>query len=170
MKRCNKCLQEKSVGEFHRRRESSDGLQPRCKACACASSNEWNKANRDLTRVYDMRRHAKHRVKRIAAYRAWLERNPDKKKQYETVHNQRRRAQVLGNGGNHTGEQLEELFASYAGKCVYCTSDATEVDHIVPISKGGTNDIENLVPACAPCNRRKFNGSLLTFMIRKAAA
>ena len=40
--------------------------------------------------------------------------------------------------------------------CVYCKEAvATEVDHIVPLSKGGTNDRENLAPACRPCNVKK---------------
>jgi len=32
-----------------------------------------------------------------------------------------------------------------------------EVDHIVPVSKGGTDDRWNLVPACRECNRSKGN-------------
>lgn len=32
---------------------------------------------------------------------------------------------------------------------------ATTVDHIVPVSRGGTNALENLQPACGPCNRQK---------------
>jgi hypothetical protein len=35
-----------------------------------------------------------------------------------------------------------------------------EVDHIVPVSKGGGNDIYNLVTACFDCNRGKAAGSL----------
>lgn len=41
--------------------------------------------------------------------------------------------------------------------CAYCGSqgDNLEVDHIVPVSRGGSNDIRNLTLACRPCNMRK---------------
>lgn len=29
------------------------------------------------------------------------------------------------------------------------------IDHVVPLSRGGSNDIANLVPACEGCNRKK---------------
>jgi len=32
---------------------------------------------------------------------------------------------------------------------------ATEVDHIVPLASGGTNDLENLQPLCHSCHSRK---------------
>ena len=35
----------------------------------------------------------------------------------------------------------------------------TEVDHVIPVAKGGTDDPSNLVPACGPCNRAKGCGS-----------
>src|SRR5688500_18026438 len=42
------------------------------------------------------------------------------------------------------------------GRCQSCkTATATEVDHVWPQSKGGTNDLENLQAACGQCNRRK---------------
>lgn len=41
-------------------------------------------------------------------------------------------------------------------KCVYCGSTETlEIDHVIPVCQGGTNDIENLVTACRHCNRSK---------------
>jgi 5-methylcytosine-specific restriction endonuclease McrA len=43
--------------------------------------------------------------------------------------------------------------------CQYCGKQplrqALTVDHIVPRSQGGTTSWQNLVTACAPCNRRK---------------
>jgi 5-methylcytosine-specific restriction endonuclease McrA len=30
-----------------------------------------------------------------------------------------------------------------------------EIDHVVPLSKGGSNDLSNLVTACKPCNQAK---------------
>ncbi len=34
---------------------------------------------------------------------------------------------------------------------------AWDVDHIKPISRGGSNDIFNLMPCCIECNRKKGN-------------
>lgn len=41
--------------------------------------------------------------------------------------------------------------------CCYCgaTASPLECDHITPVSRGGTNDLENLTTACKPCNRSK---------------
>lgn len=43
--------------------------------------------------------------------------------------------------------------------CQYCglkaPNVALEVDHVIPVSKGGTNDISNLVTSCLDCNRGK---------------
>ncbi|RAL98941.1 HNH endonuclease [Agrobacterium sp. MS2] len=44
--------------------------------------------------------------------------------------------------------------------CVYCGNPATSIDHVDPRCNGGSNDIENLVPACIPCNSSK-GGKLL---------
>ncbi|MEU0071293.1 HNH endonuclease signature motif containing protein [Streptomyces sp. NPDC006332] len=45
--------------------------------------------------------------------------------------------------------------------CSICYSRPAETaDHIVPLSRGGTNDIENLRPACGPCNFSRGNRTL----------
>ena len=39
--------------------------------------------------------------------------------------------------------------------CHYCQGEATEVDHVVPVSRGGSHHLTNLVAACTACNARK---------------
>src|SRR6201996_6948989 len=40
--------------------------------------------------------------------------------------------------------------------CQYCGSRSNlTVDHVIPRSKGGSSNWENIVASCAPCNRRK---------------
>lgn len=68
--------------------------------------------------------------------------------------------------GNHTLEQWEELKKKYNYCCVICgmqepftdqrIQKLTE-DHIIPISKKGTNYIENIQPLCLRCNSKKYN-------------
>lgn len=52
-----------------------------------------------------------------------------------------------------------EVFKRDKFTCQYCGESAPnvilEVDHIIPISKGGGNDIMNLVTSCRDCNRGK---------------
>lgn len=41
-------------------------------------------------------------------------------------------------------------------RCVTCGTDQDlSIDHILPVSKGGTNDLANLQTMCRPCNSRK---------------
>lgn len=51
------------------------------------------------------------------------------------------------------------ILAAFGYRCAYCgQSDVPlEKDHRIPVSKGGSDDPSNLVPACKPCNVRKFN-------------
>lgn len=44
--------------------------------------------------------------------------------------------------------------------CGYCGSEATQVDHVVPVSKGGSNDEHNLIASCSRCNRLKSDKTL----------
>ncbi len=53
------------------------------------------------------------------------------------------------------------VFARDDWTCQYCGSRSNlTVDHVVPRSKGGSSDWENIVASCAPCNRRKGNSML----------
>lgn len=55
-----------------------------------------------------------------------------------------------------TNKLRSAIRTHYKNRCQYCGADgATEVEHILPRAKGGTDALENLTLACGPCNRRK---------------
>ena len=51
------------------------------------------------------------------------------------------------------------VLARDAWTCQYCGHQASglTVDHVIPRSRGGLSEWDNIVAACAPCNRRKGN-------------
>lgn len=59
-------------------------------------------------------------------------------------------------GGNDRGVAVGDLIET---QCVYCgeplTADTLTIDHVIPLSRGGTNFERNKAPACRPCNFEK---------------
>ena len=60
-----------------------------------------------------------------------------------------------------TDEERKNTLTSCGSKCARCGKKLTlktlTMDHVVPISKGGENTLDNLVALCQPCNSRKAN-------------
>lgn len=66
------------------------------------------------------------------------------------------RAKKLGIEGKISKAEWDNKLKSFDGKCVNCGSDKDIViDHIMPLSKGGANKIDNVQPLCRGCNSRK---------------
>jgi 5-methylcytosine-specific restriction endonuclease McrA len=85
----------------------------------------------------------------------WHQRNPDKRLSY--VHT--RRARKLANGGSYSVDEWNDLKKQCGYSCMCCgrkePAIRLTVDHIVPIAKGGSNDIGNIQPLCMRCNKSK---------------
>ncbi len=70
----------------------------------------------------------------------------------------RRRALAAGAAGSFTAAEWRALVERHGARCAYCGGEGPlEIEHRVPLSRGGTNDISNIVPACRGCNARKHD-------------
>lgn len=60
-------------------------------------------------------------------------------------------------GGSHTKAEWELLQAQYNWTCPCCKKQGIKLtrDHIIPVVKGGSDNIENIQPLCGSCNSRK---------------
>jgi 5-methylcytosine-specific restriction endonuclease McrA len=74
----------------------------------------------------------------------------------------KRRAQHSG-GAGLTEDQWLQILEINDNRCAYCLVQSTdlEVDHVVPLAKGGTHEESNIVPACSECNTSKNDKLLL---------
>jgi len=80
-----------------------------------------------------------------------------KKKQRDKQHWYKRRA-LIKELWNIDFIALKEKFEELWNKCLYCWClERIEIDHIKPLSKWGTNDLDNLQPLCKSCNSSKWN-------------
>jgi 5-methylcytosine-specific restriction endonuclease McrA len=179
-RRCYRCKKEKALDHFYR--SSRDGYVGECKECRKktahqrylenkehilavnsrwhkanldhhnALNREWDKRNPDKRREITRRHYYKYHTREIARVIDWRKRNPDK----FAIYCKNNRAMRRGAEGRHTLREWQELCERYDNKCAACGKPAKlTVDHIVPLTKGGTNYIENIQPLCQSCNSSK---------------
>lgn len=138
-----------------------------CRACMLsdekrAQSSErsrlWYRKNRERqiqkAREWLDANPEKARARQAASSRKWWAKNPDKRR----IYNNNRRSKVKGNGGSHTVGDIQAIRVLQRGRCAICSSKLSSryhVDHIKPISMGGTNDPRNIQLLCKSCNQKK---------------
>ena len=98
---------------------------------------------------------------------AWYAENPERGKANAKVATHKRRARIAKVGGKFTKEDIKNLYTTQGGSCYYCSVDIEhgyEIEHMTPISRGGSNWIDNVCLACAPCNHTKHTQTVEEFM------
>lgn len=124
--------------------------------------SEYFKARRQLKAEYD-KAYVRENKERIAARAAEYKRkNPDKVRR----HAHKRRARALEAEGVYSADDVQKILGLQRGMCAYCrvkVGKQYHVDHIKPLSRGGSNWPENLQILCPGCNVRKWAHDPLDF-------
>jgi 5-methylcytosine-specific restriction endonuclease McrA len=86
------------------------------------------------------------------------EENTEKVRAAKANNRRRRRAAKNTSKGHFTVEEFDALCSTYSYACLSCgaTDRVLEADHVVPLTRGGSDEINNIQPLCGECNRRKF--------------
>lgn len=115
------------------------------------------RASATSRRTEDRRRGDPARTKvSLESLRRWMAENPDGVRKAHALKEARRRARCRRGEGVTKAEwnaQLE-VFGHRCGYCLRADIQLT-MDHVTPLVKGGPHEIDNVAPACRPCNEKK---------------
>jgi 5-methylcytosine-specific restriction endonuclease McrA len=120
---------------------------------------------RVTTPEQNKKNYQKHKEKRLKSFQDYYLTNKEKIKERQKKYRQdnkefinlrNRKRKELISGGNVSREEIKQLKESSNNQCLYCKSpDNLQIDHYVPLAKGGSHHISNLVIACRRCNLAK---------------
>lgn len=93
---------------------------------------------------------------RVKAYRDWYRTTPIGKAKKQ-AHGAKRRALKVSTASPTIDKHIESLLLDKENhQCPYCPfTDKMSVDHIVPLTRGGTHTEDNIELVCLNCNIRK---------------
>ena len=175
MKTCRACGLSKPLGDFHRRSDSSDGHQHRCKACAAESVQRSRRANPEAWAKAQQRAKAAERA--VHATPEGRERKRAVERRRYHANREQRRAQMRARYRRNAATRIARATARKAARrmrgfrgvllgdpCAYCGGPADTLDHIVATVAGGQDTEDNLTGACRRCNSAKKDRPLLAFL------
>lgn len=184
MKICKDCQTEypATTEYFHKAPHSRLGLNTLCKTCRSKKRKAAYRDNPELAEKERLRvkrwyhsdieharkqrreSHARNPQSNRDRVRQWRESNPNKYQQQNAYSQQRyagmkrRRANKLDASGSHTPEDIQAQYDNQDSRCYWCSNavhDTYHADHVTPLSRGGSDNPDNIVIACPSCNGSK---------------
>lgn len=130
-------------------------------------TNRWVKNNRERSNEIKNNWAKEHPEEVKEASAKFYANNKDKCREQNRIYNKkhpevrvaaksRRRTRVAKGGGSFSAGEWVSLCNFYGNRCLCCRKKKRlEADHVVPVSKGGSSNINNVQPLCRSCNARK---------------
>ena len=159
-KQCSKCKSWKKVADYHKDNSKWDGLHGYCRECTAKVNHKTysNDPKAKYEKVLEYRR----RTGLICEYKPY---NP---KYYTSIKSrEKKRARDIRRRAIKKSADLEskidyrvieDIKKKYGNRCAYCGVDCEKIyhiDHKLPLSRGGGNNIDNLALSCPHCNYSK---------------
>lgn len=179
---CTRCGKEypATLEYFTSRAKGRFGLASECKDCEHIRQAAYRAVSKDKKRERNQRYYAENKAREKKRIKRYYEQNKDKfhqryiatrdrklekQKQWARANSEniriramRRRSRVKSADGDVTTEEVMMQYKRQRTKCYYCgclLMGNYHIDHVIPISRGGRNAIDNIVLACPSCNREK---------------
>lgn len=178
IKACTKCDKEKPLDDFFRWSRGRDGRRNQCKDCSkkygqqyrakngqslaqyrdnnraksLEQNKQWYAANRDYKLAYGEQYRRENVEDTRRRTNEWRQKNPEKARSHVAIRRARMRDSKVV---DFTTSQLAQRKNYYGNLCYLCGDNATQVDHVKPLSKGGAHMLCNLRPICLMCNKIK---------------
>lgn len=164
-KTCNTCSQTKPLSEFDNSKDERFGKAGKCKVCRRAYVRAWAKNHPEVISQRHKNRVAKDPEKERERHRIQYLKNKDNK---PSISRRRRAAKQQVLSEFYTASQVLEKYGTCCHICGTlinldnprrCGMDGWEtglqIDHLIPLSKGGADTLSNVRPAHGLCNARK---------------
>ena len=184
MKICLKCNLSKQLTDFYFRKDLNT-YRNECKDCikAAKALRESKPGVKELRAIKEKERRIKYKEKINTTL--WKQRNTEEAKariklQTSLYHQKNPGARATHNTNSRlkrqnamvnnkcSKEELTYWYSTTEQICTYCgaTSIKLTLDHIVPLSKGGTHTTDNFALACSKCNCSKGSTPLIIWMAK----
>lgn len=162
MKRCSRCEETKDFSCFRKNARYLDGHHSWCIDCSKQYRKDQYQANKEKEKKQHKDWVSNNRERRsaqnVAATKKWQENNKEKVTHWKTD-NKHRRREIYATG-SLTLDEWVEVCNKFGNKCLKCGENEVTIDHVVPLSKGGTHSMDNVQPLCRSCNSTKHDKTI----------
>ena len=126
-----------------------------------AARRLYRAENKEKISVQRRNRYAAKKAQIIAVARLWAMKNPERAKEIKTAGTRAYKARKRGAKGSFSINDVRRIRKLQRNRCARCRKSLTKkkvhIDHIIPLSKGGSNDRTNIQLLCGSCNMTKHN-------------
>ena len=191
MKFCSMCQSTKEYDDFYNNKSSKDGKSTYCKPCWSAYMKAQDKKHKQRKAASVHIHYIRNRERKAETVRAWRSANRERVKAVQAEYRKRNRDAIADKSAVYASlnphkirANAQRQIAKRKGAKIYeiresdilrilmspcsvkdCDNRDIELDHVIPLSRGGSHGVGNLQPLCAHHNRVKNNKTNLEFRL-----